>query len=173
MTLLYHKITNLSTVFLWFWARKVSLFTISSYFDRGAGAKVPNKRIGHFADVRHHHVQVDISTFYPMELNVKKDTRRTYRLSCILCAFGSGERLNPSFWAGRDGPRVDHMAYGRGFGHPAFGFGRRGNGHGRGRRNGRRIGHVPVQSRGRSPARASGRRSPWRSFPFRPAPRQA
>ena len=47
-----------------FWARKVSLFTISSYFDREAGANVPNVTIGDFAGGNRYDVQVVLSTFH-------------------------------------------------------------------------------------------------------------
>ena len=44
----------------------MSLFTISSYFPREAGAKVPNGSIGDFAGGIRYDVQVVLSTFHEM-----------------------------------------------------------------------------------------------------------
>ena len=110
LKILYHKITNLSTGFLWFCARKVSLFTISSYFPREAGAKVPNGSIGDFAGGIRYDVQVVLSTFHEMIFSKEKARHGTKQrrpkeavsdpVSCFWMGLSRAPRDQPFFLGG-------------------------------------------------------------------------
>ena len=88
----------------------MSLFTISSYFPREAGANVPNVTIGVFAGGVRYDVQVVLSTFHAMIFFKEKARQRTKQrrpreavsdpVSCFWMGLSRAPRDQPFFLGG-------------------------------------------------------------------------